>query len=121
MVKTADAEKEKRLTATQAIRKYCVSTCGGTYKRVRDCADTKCPLHSRRLGHEPNRKKRPRIDFKRDNRGKYVSKIKSPQLTAVNGFKDVSGGIISISDAIIVSKKRWEELQKKNEKEEEKG
>lgn len=107
------AEKEKRLTATKAIRKYCVDRCGGTYKKVRDCSDIDCSLHSRRLGHEPNRKKRPRIDFKRDNRGKYVSKIKSHQLTAVNGFKDVSGGIISISDAIIVSKKEWDEIQEK--------
>ena len=108
-------DKEKRLTAGQVIRKYCVNRCGGTYKRARDCSDTDCPLYSRRLGHDPNRKKRPHVDFKHGNGGKYVCKNKSRQLTAVNGFKSVSGGIISISDAIIVSKKQWEEIQKKND------
>ncbi len=110
-------KKEKRLTATKAIRKYCVNRCGGTYKKVRDCSDTKCYLYSRRLGYDLNRKKRAHVDFKQGDGGKFIAKNKSHQLTAVNGFKSVSGGIISVSDAIIVSKKKWEELQEKKEAE----
>jgi hypothetical protein len=42
------------LGRAKAIRKYCISCCGGLVGEVRKCAITDCPLHGFRFG--PGRK-----------------------------------------------------------------
>lgn len=45
----------KTLSPLKAIRQYCLE-CGGSFKVVKDCSSTYCPLHIYRLGHDPQRK-----------------------------------------------------------------
>lgn len=39
------------------IRSMCLYCMGGSYKEVRECDNTNCPLHPFRMGTNPNRKR----------------------------------------------------------------
>lgn len=59
MVKKGYDRKEsgmKELTPVRAIRVKCLECQGNHYKEVRNCPSTDCPLHTFRLGKNPNRK-----------------------------------------------------------------
>ena len=46
---------ENVLTPIRAIRKKCLECGGGSYKEVRLCPVTECPLHFYRMGKNPLR------------------------------------------------------------------
>jgi hypothetical protein len=45
-----------------AIRQKCIDCCGGSYKEVRLCVATSCPLHALRLGKNPGRRPSKRTE-----------------------------------------------------------
>jgi len=42
-------------TPIKAIRKKCLECCGGSYKEIRGCMITECPLYPYRFGKRPKR------------------------------------------------------------------
>ena len=49
----AGGNREKRLTALEAIRAKCIDCCCGNKAEVRRCTATSCPLHPYRMGKRP--------------------------------------------------------------------
>ncbi len=47
--------KEVNLTPLKAIRQKCLECSGSSYKGVRLCSLTNCPVYLYRMGHNPNR------------------------------------------------------------------
>jgi len=44
----------KKLSASESIRKFCVTCMGGSYLLVAECTDLDCPLHGYRQGPMPD-------------------------------------------------------------------
>ncbi|WP_243360993.1 restriction endonuclease [Fundidesulfovibrio terrae] len=49
----------RKLSASESVRKFCVSCMGGSYVLVSECPDTACPLHAYRLGPAPEQTRPP--------------------------------------------------------------
>lgn len=47
---------KSHITPVQAIRAKCLDCCAGSFKEVRLCPLTWCPIHPFRLGKNPNYK-----------------------------------------------------------------
>lgn len=72
--RTGKISHEKRKTPLKAIRSFCLE-CVESAKEVRECAGTKCPLYSRRMGHRPADYKKQAVEkaFRRqESRSKAV-------------------------------------------------
>lgn len=51
----------------KAISVFCFECCGGEKQWVKECNDKECPLHSYRLGKNPNRKTREYSEEEKNN------------------------------------------------------
>ncbi|MCK4576852.1 hypothetical protein KAU34_10620 [candidate division WOR-3 bacterium] len=111
-------DKEKRLTALikqwisifgntksyKAIRLNCISCCAGHKKAPAKCENYECPLFPWKTGHsELSRKER---SYHRGGGGKFVHTVDT---VAKTKLEQITG----ISEAVIVPKKKWDEIQEK--------
>lgn len=68
--------EEKRLTRSQAIRKYCLDCCLGSANEVKLCSCQNCPLYTYRFGYEV------------DGRGNRITRHKGNENAFRNGKKE---------------------------------
>jgi len=55
-----------KTTPIKAIRKKCLQCCAGSYKEVRECIITDCPLYVYRFGKRPGREAKKQMDSETD-------------------------------------------------------
>jgi len=94
----------KEPTACQSIAKYCLQKCcNGSTKARAECQDIDCPLYSRRLAQEPNRK-RGKVRVRSEADGKYLPLYKGRKLHRRE--------IIAVQGGVFLSSDKWQEIQK---------
>lgn len=54
-----NAAPARKISAAEAIRKFCVACMGGSYLLVSECSQADCPLHAYRMGHAPEASRPP--------------------------------------------------------------
>lgn len=111
-------DKEKRLTplikqwisifgnikSYKAIRLNCISCCAGHKKAPAKCENYECPLFPWKTGKsELSRKER---SYHRGDGGKFIHTVDTVGKTKLEQ-------ITGISEAVIVPKKKWDEIQEK--------
>ena len=101
-------DKEKRLTPLKAIRKFCIQCQGESMKRVRQCQNVNCVLWGFRMGHKPFSTKDKVGHHSRQERsldGHFLrnKRVKIP----------LEKRVVTVSEAVIVPKKKWDEIQEK--------
>ena len=62
---------DKEPSSCQVIRMFCSTRCTNSIREVAKCTNTGCPLFSRRMGHDPNRKGIGRVKAQKSILGKY--------------------------------------------------
>ena len=101
-------DKEKRLTPLKAIRKFCIECQGKSMKEVRLCQNVNCIFWGFRMGHKPKTEKARHYinqEQKHDSKGLFLHKKRIKILS--------EKGAVAISEAVIVPKKKWDEIQEK--------
>ena len=88
----------------KAIHLKCIECCGGNRKAPSKCENFNCPLFAWKTGHSELRQNSREIT--RDEDGKFIHTVNTVRKRKLEQT-------VSISEAVIVPKKKWEEIQER--------